>query len=431
MGRCPSCGEWNSIYPKKEKEKQKTHSVKFLPFKDIDLKEDERVPLPSFELNRILGGGIIPGSLILLGGEPGIGKSTLLMQIASWLSDMGKKVLYVSAEETLSQLKSRGERLKVSSDELYLLQEISLDSIIGQIELLNPFVTIIDSIQTIISEEIPSPAGTITQVRECTSKLMEIAKKKNVTIIIVGHVTKEGAIAGPKTLEHMVDTVLQLEGEKGLPYRVLRVLKNRFGPDMEMLLMEMGERGLKEVEDPSSFLLKERLKDVPGSVAVATLQGSRPLIIEIQGLVCTSNFGIPKRITAGVDQNRISFILAVIEKHLGIHLDSLDVFLNVPGGLKISDPGADLGILMALVSSFRNLPIHSEVVMFGEVGLGGEVRSVKGSVYRIKEAYKQGFSQVILPALDIEKNKDQKISGLIEMKSVTSVKDALEICLNL
>lgn len=431
MGRCPSCGEWNSVYPKEERRKREDVSPKFIPLEGVELKEDERLPLPSLEVTRVLGGGIVPGSLILLGGEPGIGKSTLLLQLVSWISKRGEKTLYVTAEETLSQVKLRGERLGLDDEGIYLLQETGIDSIIHQMELLNPFLTVIDSIQTVVLEELPSPPGTLTQVRESTSKLMEVAKARGITTILVGHVTKEGSIAGPKALEHMVDTVLQLEGERGLPYRVLRVLKNRFGPDMEMALLEMEENGLREVSDPSSFFLKERLKDVPGSVVIATIEGSKPMVLEIQALASPSTFGIPKRVMAGVDSNRAAFILAVIEKYVGIHMQSLDLFLNVPGGLRVSEPGADLGVLLALVSSFRNAPIFPDMALYGEVGLGGEVRSARGAIYRVREAIKQGFSQMVLPVTDAERVKNQEISRLIELKGVSTVKDALEISLDL
>ena len=367
---------------------------------------------------------MVRGSLVLLGGEPGVGKSTFLLQIAMALASQGDKVLYVCAEENLQQVKLRAERLGKTNRNLRLLQETRIEEILAQRDLFSPEIMILDSIQTVVLEDLPSSPGTVVQVREATSKIMETAKSTNTTVILVGHVTKDGSLAGPKTLEHMVDTVLQMEGEKGQPYRVLRVLKNRYGPTMEMAILEMTERGLEEVKDPSDLFLQERLRNTPGSIVVASLQGSKPLLLEIQALVSPSSIGIPRRVIAGVDPTRISFILAVVEKYLGIHLQNLDIFINVPGGMRITEPGGDLAILLALVSSFHDKPLTQDLAVFGEVGLGGEIRRAKGALYRAKEAEKHGFSHLMLPFTDAEKiARETKIKPI----GVASVREALEI----
>jgi len=389
---------------------------------------EERITLPFREIQRVLGGGLVRGSLVLLGGEPGVGKSTLLLQIASALSTMGEKILYVSAEETLHQIKLRAKRLGSLPANLYLLQETRVEAILGQKELLKPGIMILDSIQTVALEDLPSSPGTVVQVREATARILEAAKATNTTVILVGHVTKEGSLAGPKTLEHMVDTVLQIEGDKGQPYRLLRVIKNRYGPDMEVALLEMTGKGIEEVKDPSAIFLQERLQETPGSVVVASLQGSKPLLLEVQALVSPSSLGIPRRVMAGVDPTRASFILAVIEKHLGLNLQSLDLFLNIPGGIKLSEPGGDLAVLLSLVSSFREIPIEKDLAVFGEVGLGGEIRRVKGAIYRAREAEKHGFSGILLPKWDQEKvAKECKI----KLIGISNVREALEFSMNL
>jgi len=389
---------------------------------------EERITLPFREIQRVLGGGLVRGSLVLLGGEPGVGKSTLLLQIASALSTMGEKILYVSAEETLHQIKLRAKRLGSLPANLYLLQETRVEVILGQKELLKPGIMILDSIQTVALEDLPSSPGTVVQVREATARILEAAKATNTTVILVGHVTKEGSLAGPKTLEHMVDTVLQIEGDKGQPYRLLRVIKNRYGPDMEVALLEMTSKGIEEVKDPSAIFLQERLQETPGSVVVASLQGSKPLLLEVQALVSPSSLGIPRRVMAGVDPTRSSFILAVIEKHLGLNLQSLDLFLNIPGGIKLSEPGGDLAVLLSLVSSFREIPIEKDLAVFGEVGLGGEIRRVKGAMYRAREAEKHGFSGILLPKWDQEKvAKECKI----KLIGISNVREALEFSMNL
>ena len=407
---------------------RKASQPRYLPLNQVPEEGEERITLPFREIQRVLGGGLVRGSLVLLGGEPGVGKSTLLLQIASALSTMGEKILYVSAEETLHQIKLRAKRLGSLPASLYLLQETRVEVILGQKELLKPGIMILDSIQTVALEDLPSSPGTVVQVREATARILEAAKATNTTVILVGHVTKEGSLAGPKTLEHMVDTVLQIEGDKGQPYRLLRVIKNRYGPDMEVALLEMTSKGIEEVKDPSAIFLQERLQETPGSVVVASLQGSKPLLLEVQALVSPSSLGIPRRVMAGVDPTRSSFILAVIEKHLGLNLQSLDLFLNIPGGIKLSEPGGDLAVLLSLVSSFREIPIEKDLAVFGEVGLGGEIRRVKGAMYRAREAEKHGFSSILLPKWDQEKvAKECKI----KLIGISNVREALEFSMNL
>ncbi len=427
MGRCPQCQDWNTIVPL-YRHSREVSQPRYLSLNQVPEAGEERFTLPFRELQRVLGGGLVRGSLVLLGGEPGVGKSTLLLQMASALADMGEKILYVSAEETLHQIKLRAKRLGSLPSNLYLLQETRVEAILGQKELLKPGIMILDSIQTVALEDLPSSPGTVVQVREATAHILEAAKATNTTVILVGHVTKEGSLAGPKTLEHMVDTVLQMEGDKGQPYRLLRVAKNRYGPDMEVALFEMTVKGLEEVKDPSALFLQERLQEAPGSVVVASLQGSKPMLLEVQALVSPSSLGIPRRVMAGVDPTRASFILAVIEKHLGLTLQSLDLFLNVPGGIKLAEPGGDLAILLALVSSFKEIPAKKELAVFGEVGLGGEIRRVKGAIYRAREAEKHGFSGILLPKWDQEKiAKECKIKLL----GISNVREALEFSMNL
>jgi len=427
LGKCPQCQEWNTIVPLSH-HPRKASQPRYLPLNQVPEEGEERITLPFREIQRVLGGGLVRGSLVLLGGEPGVGKSTLLLQIASALSTMGEKILYVSAEETLHQIKLRAKRLGSLPASLYLLQETRVEVILGQKELLKPGIMILDSIQTVALEDLPSSPGTVVQVREATARILEAAKATDTTVILVGHVTKEGSLAGPKTLEHMVDTVLQIEGDKGQPYRLLRVIKNRYGPDMEVALLEMTSKGIEEVKDPSAIFLQERLQETPGSVVVASLQGSKPLLLEVQALVSPSSLGIPRRVMAGVDPTRASFILAVIEKHLGLNLQSLDLFLNIPGGIKLSEPGGDLAVLLSLISSFREIPIEKDLAVFGEVGLGGEIRRVKGAIYRAREAEKHGFSGILLPKWDLEKvAKECKI----KLIGISNVREALEFSMNL
>jgi len=428
MGKCPDCGQWNTMVPCHPSSRRRTRHPSFVALDEVKEEGEERLLLPCEEMNRMLGGGMVRGSLVLLGGEPGVGKSTLVLQLASQMASKGEKVLYVSAEETLRQIKMRGQRIGAMSTGLYLLQEFGVESILDQVDLLSPGMLILDSIQTVVLEDLPSSPGTVVQVREAAAKVMEYAKARNITAILIGHVTKEGGLAGPKTLEHMVDTVLQMEGDKGQPYRTLRVLKNRYGPDMEVVLLEMKEEGLEEVKDPSALFIRERLFGSPGSVVLAGLQGSRPLLLEVQALVAPSAYGMPRRIMTGADPTRVSFILAVVEKHMGINMQGLDLFLNVPGGLRLTEPGADLALLLSLVSSFQERPLGDGTAVFGEVGLGGEVRGVRGALYRVQEAGKHGFCQVVIPKSDGEKVSRRNTVKLIE---VSHVREALEILMDL
>jgi DNA repair protein RadA/Sms len=356
-----------------------------------------RIPVPVDEFNRTLGGGIVPGSVILIGGDPGIGKSTLLLQISGLLAANGKPTLYVSGEESTQQIKMRARRLNISEEQLYILSETSLNHILDQVERLQPQLVVVDSIQSVYLEELDSSAGSISQVRECGSALLRMAKSENVPVFIVGHVTKQGAIAGPRVLEHMVDTVLYLEGERFHLYRILRSVKNRFGSTNEVGIFEMQEQGLVEVKNPSEAFLSERLPSAAGSVVAVTLEGTRPLLVEIQALTSASSSGLPRRTANGIDFNRLLLLVAVLSKRVGVRLGSQDVFVNVVGGLRINEPAADLAVAAAIASSSRGAPIPDDCVMIGEIGLSGELRSVGQAEKRLREAAKLGFQRCIVP----------------------------------
>jgi DNA repair protein RadA/Sms len=374
------------------------------------------------EFDRTLGGGVVPGSVVLIGGDPGIGKSTLLLQTLKGLSSLGK-MLYVSGEESPEQIKMRAERLKAESSNIILLSETSLEGIISVAEEIEPKAIVIDSIQTIFSLELPSAPGSIGQVRECATKLMFFAKKHSIPLFIIGHVTKEGAIAGPRVLEHIVDTVLYFEGDKGTPFRILRAVKNRFGSTNEIGVFEMTEAGLKEVDNPSRLFLSERPINVPGSVVTASIEGTRPLLVEIQALVSASNFGVPRRTALGVDYNRVNLLIAVLDKRLGMHLGSMDIFVNVVGGLKIDEPAVDMAVVAAIASSFKNIPIDSETFVYGEVGLSGELRAISQADMRVKEAAKLGLKKGLVPAGNLQNLKETEI----EIIGAGNVEEALEI----
>jgi DNA repair protein RadA/Sms len=375
------------------------------------------------EFDRVLGGGIVFGSVILVGGDPGIGKSTLLLQVMSCLASKGKKVLYISGEESLQQSKMRADRLGVSSEHLFVVSETSLEKILQDIQALRPSTVVVDSIQTIYSSELPSTPGSITQVREASSRLLYLAKHLSIPIFLIGHVTKEGFIAGPKVLEHMVDTVLYIEGEANHAFRILRAVKNRFGSTNEIGVFEMKDSGLVEVISPSEFFLSGRTQPASGSVVMPSIEGSRPILIELQALVVPTNFSVPRRTAQGVDVNRVSLLVAVMEKRLGVHLNNQDIFLNIAGGIKVEEPGADLGVIAAISSSFRDKVIDPEMAVFGEVGLGGEVRGVSQPELRVKEAARLGFKRVLLPRPNQEKIKGMK--G-IELIGVRTVGEAIE-----
>lgn len=385
---------------------------------------EKRMSTGIVELDRVLGGGVVDGSVILVGGDPGIGKSTLLIQAGARLSEGQGKVLYVSGEESPEQIKLRAERLSVNSDNIMLLAETNLEEIIGTAVSLSPRTVVIDSIQTMYTEELTSAPGSVGQVRECAAKLMSLAKKARIPLFIIGHVTKEGAIAGPRVLEHIVDTVLYFEGDRGHAYRILRTVKNRFGPTNEIGVFEMTDAGLLAIENPSEMFLSERPEHVAGSTVVASMEGTRPLLVELQALVSPTTFGMPRRTCIGVDFNRVNLLVAVLEKIAGLHLGGMDVFVNVVGGIKIIEPAVDLGIIAAVASSLREKPVHPKTVLCGEVGLSGEIRAVAHVEARIKEAAKIGFERAILPKTNVARLKDTL--GL-EIVEVSNVEDFLEV----
>jgi len=385
-----------------------------------------RIPVPMEEFNRALGGGIVPGSVVLIGGDPGIGKSTLLLQVSALLARNGKTVMYVSAEESAQQIKMRADRLGIAEDKLYILSETSLNHILSQLEQLEPQFVVVDSIQAVYLEELETSAGSIGQVRECAATLLRMAKSRNVPVFIVGHVTKAGAIAGPRVLEHMVDTVLYLEGERFHAYRLLRSVKNRFGSTNEVGVFEMQERGLVEITNPSQAFLSERLVSATGSAVAVTMEGTRPLLVEIQALTTKTSFGLPRRTANGIDFNRLLLLVAVLSKRVGLKLSTQDIFVNVVGGLRIGEPAADLGVATAIASSFRNVPITDDCVMLGEIGLSGELRSVSQAEKRLTEAAKLGFRRCIVPR-SLRLGKASKVN--LEILRARSIGEALDIAL--
>jgi len=429
MGKCPGCGSWNTFIEEVKAEKlSKIQSAAYnkvqpLKIQDIEITKEIRYSTYLEELDRVLGGGIVKGSLVLVGGDPGIGKSTLLLQMANNVAKSGNIVLYVSGEESSKQIKLRAERLNVLSENLLVLPETNLSYIEETITNLKPDVVVIDSIQTVYRPELQSAPGSVSQVREATAVLMNIAKNLNIATFIVGHVTKEGSIAGPRVLEHMVDTVLYFEGERHNTYRVLRAVKNRFGSTNEIGVFEMKQFGLEEVKNPSEILLSGRPKDVPGSCVVCSMEGTRPILIEVQALTSQTSFGMPRRMTTGLDYNRVILLIAVLEKRVGMHIQTYDVYVNVAGGIKIDEPAIDLGVLCSIASSFKNLPIDNEVVIIGEVGLTGEVRGVNLIDKRILEAQKLGFKKCIVPK---ENMKGLDIIKGIQIVPVENIYEALE-----
>ncbi|WNS80780.1 DNA repair protein RadA [Domibacillus sp. DTU_2020_1001157_1_SI_ALB_TIR_016] len=410
MGKCPGCGQWNQMVEETEitgKPKRTTfaHSdtVMAKPSRlvDVETAQEPRVETDLKELNRVLGGGVVPGSLVLIGGDPGIGKSTLLLQVSSQLSSKGSNVLYISGEESVKQTKMRASRMGINEQSLYIYAETNLQLIHSAIENMKPQFVIIDSIQTVHHPEVTSAPGSVSQVRECTAELMRIAKVNNIAIFIVGHVTKEGAIAGPRLLEHMVDTVLYFEGERHHTYRILRAVKNRFGSTNEMGIFEMKEAGLEEVANPSEIFLEERTKGTSGSTVVASMEGTRPVLVEIQALVSPTVFGNPRRMATGIDHNRVTLIMAVLEKRVGLLLQNQDAYLKVAGGVKLDEPAIDLAVAVSIASSFRDEPTGASDCLIGEVGLTGEVRRVSRIEQRVNEAAKLGFTRIIVPANNI------------------------------
>ena len=406
MGQCPGCKEWNTfveeVVDKKSagtlaKQKGSAIEAKVLPLSEIELTSEKRVSTGMKELDRVLGGGIVKGSMVLVGGDPGIGKSTLLLQVCKNLSDEKIKVLYISGEESLQQIKIRAERIGTFGDSLKLLCETNLDTIQAVIDREKPQIVVIDSIQTMFNEAVSSAPGSVSQVRESTGVLMQIAKGKGISIFIVGHVTKEGVVAGPRVLEHMVDTVLYFEGDRHAAYRILRGVKNRFGSTNEIGVFEMRQSGLTEVENPSEYMLSGKPVGASGSVVACSMEGTRPILVEVQALVCHSNFGIPRRTAAGTDFNRVNLLMAVLEKRLGLKLADCDAYVNIAGGIKMNEPAMDLGIVLALISSYKDKPVDEKTICFGEVGLSGEVRAVNMAEQRVQEAKKLGFEVCILP----------------------------------
>ena len=432
LGQCPGCRRWNTFVEEKvtvsaktkDKSKSAGGNVPTRLF-DISTKEEERLTTGMEELDRVLGGGIVKGSLSLVGGDPGIGKSTLLLQICRNMSNAGRKVLYISGEESLRQIRMRAERLGTFEKELYLLCETDMELIESAIENSEPEMVVIDSIQTMCSEEISSAPGSISQVREITGRLMVLAKKKNTAIFIVGHVTKEGVVAGPRTLEHMVDTVLYFEGERHASYRILRGVKNRFGSTNEIGVFEMRKEGLIEVQNPSAFMLSGRPLDASGSAVVCSMEGTRPILLEIQALVTPTSFQLPKRTAVGIDFNRVSLLMAVLEKKAGLHLGGCDAYVNLTGGMKITEPAMDLGIIMAIASSYKNKALDSKTIVFGEVGLTGEIRGVFQAELRIREAKKMGFKRCSLRYSNMEGMIEPEKLGM-DLVGVTNVYDALK-----
>ena len=430
LGQCPMCREWNTFVEEKvtvskgTAAKNTVREAEVVTLSSVSTDQEDRMQTEIEELDRVLGGGVVPGSLVLVGGDPGIGKSTLLLQVCKRLSDQGRKVLYISGEESLKQIKLRANRMGTFSDHLLLLCETNLETIRQVIEREHPAVAVIDSIQTMYSEEVTAAPGSVSQVREATNTLMQIAKGFNITIFIVGHVTKEGTVAGPRVLEHMVDTVLYFEGDRHASYRILRGVKNRFGSTNEIGVFEMRETGLEEVPNPSEYMVNGRPEDASGSVVACSMEGTRPILMEIQALVCRSNFGMPRRTAAGTDYNRVNLLMAVLEKRVGLPLSNYDAYINIAGGIRMNEPAIDLGIVMAIVSSYKNQSISPGTIVFGEVGLSGEVRAVSMPEQRVAEARKLGFKTCIMP--QVSKDMLKKIEG-IEVIGVKSVNQAMNL----
>ena len=434
LGKCPACNEWNSFV---EEKIQKTNDLvigkednkksnKPMALNSVEGKECFRTSTGFEELDRVLGGGIVKGSLILVGGEPGIGKSTLILQLCDKITGDGK-VLYVSGEESAEQIKIRADRLNIHNDDIMFLGETDIDIIQSSILEINPKLVIIDSIQTMYSDEITSAAGTVSQVREITARIMKLCKCNNITTIIIGHVTKEGNIAGPRVLEHMVDTVLYIEGERYFSYRILRSVKNRFGSTNEIGMFEMQNEGMMEISNPSTVLISEREDNPPGSIIVATMEGTRPLLIELQALTSTTVFGFPRRTANGLDYNRLTLLMAVLEKKMGMNLSNQDIYLNVVSGIKISEPAVDLGVILSVASSYKNLSIPKDTVAIGEVGLTGEVRSVGLIEKRIKEVEKMGFKACIIPESNKKVLKENFKLDIIGVKNINEAMQKLNL----
>lgn len=429
LGQCPMCKEWNTFVEEaapvtKSSTVKLAKEAEVVALKHVETENEERVHTSIEELDRVLGGGIVPGSLILVGGDPGIGKSTLLLQVCQKLCEKKKQVLYISGEESLKQIKLRANRMGEFTEDLFLLCETNLEVIKTVIEKRRPEMVVVDSIQTMYSEDVTSAPGSVSQVRESTNVFMQLAKGLGISIFIVGHVTKEGTVAGPRVLEHMVDTVLYFEGDRHASYRILRGVKNRFGSTNEIGVFEMRQNGLTEVQNPSEFMLSGRPENASGSVVACSMEGTRPILLEIQALVCNSNFGMPRRTAAGTDYNRVNLLMAVLEKRAGIHLSNADAYVNIAGGIKMNEPAIDLGIVMAIVSSYKNRPIDEKTIVFGEVGLSGEVRAVSMPEQRVAEAKKLGFETCIVP--EVSKEMLKGLTG-IKIIGVNTISDAIQL----
>jgi len=431
LGKCPECGEWNSLVEERAQPVKKgsarsnfnLRQVSALPFTEIEPQDDVRVPSGLDEFDRVLGGGIVPGTLVLIGGDPGIGKSTLLLQVADRLSHSGTTVLYVSGEESERQIKLRGERLRVEARNVYLLPETNLENIASEIDRLKPGAVIVDSIQTVFSSLLESAPGSVSQVREVAQQFLVLAKNRGVPVFLIGHITKEGSLAGPKALEHIVDTVLYFEGERHHNHRIVRATKNRFGAANEVGVFEMTGSGLVPVANPSQMFLQERPQNVAGSIVTVCMEGTRPMLVEIQALVSGTKYGTGRRMTQGVDQSRVALLIAMLEKRTGMQLTGDDVFVNVAGGLEVDEPAADLGLVTAIASSFKNVMIDPHTAVFGEVGLTGEVRGAMQAAVRAREAQALGFKKLVMPASNV--NGLERLLGL-RVVGVRSVDEALQ-----
>jgi DNA repair protein RadA/Sms len=431
LGKCPECGEWNSLVEERLVTTKKGRSgtgfrlreAKAVAYSEIESQDDTRISSGVTEFDRVLGGGIVPGTLVLLGGDPGIGKSTLLLQVADKLSGTGKTVLYVSGEESERQIKLRGERLRIAAPHLLLLPETNLENILREVDRVQPAAIVVDSIQTTFSTEIESAPGSVSQIREVAAQFLLLAKNRGVPVFLIGHVTKEGSIAGPRALEHIVDTVLYFEGERHHNHRIVRATKNRFGAANEVGVFEMTNSGLAPVANPSQMFLAERPADAAGSVVTACMEGTRPVLVEIQALVSTSKYGTGRRMTQGVDQNRVALMIAMLEKRAGMQLLGDDVFVNIAGGLEVDEPAVDLGLVTAIASSFRNQPIDAHTAVFGEVGLTGEIRGSSQASVRAREAQALGFKRIVIPSSNT--SGLEKLLGL-HVVGVRSVDEALQ-----
>jgi DNA repair protein RadA/Sms len=428
LGKCPECGEWNSLVEEKPRKTGgrngfQLREVAAIAFTEIESQDDVRVPSGVTEFDRVLGGGIVPGTLVLIGGDPGIGKSTLLLQVADQLSAAGATVLYVSGEESERQIKLRGERLAVEAKNVYLLPETNLENITNEIERLKPGAIIVDSIQTVFSSALESAPGSVSQVREVAHQFLLLAKNRGIPIFLIGHITKEGSIAGPKILEHIVDTVLYFEGERHHNHRIVRAVKNRFGAANEVGVFEMTGAGLMPVANPSQMFLQERPQNVAGSIVTACMEGTRPLLVEIQALVSGTKYGTGRRMTQGLDQNRVALLIAMLEKRASLQLTGDDVFVNIAGGLEVDEPAVDLGVVTAIVSSFKNMTIDPHTAVFGEVGLTGEVRGAMQASVRAREAQALGFKKIVMPASNA--TGLERLLG-VRVIGVRSVDEALE-----